>query len=43
MITINKPIKIPDNDIFENDLLDREEAIKDLSSTPLILQLADRW
>jgi hypothetical protein len=32
MITINKPIKIPDNDIFENDLLDREEAIKDLSN-----------
>jgi hypothetical protein len=27
MITINKPIKIPDNDIFRNDLLDREEAI----------------
>jgi predicted AAA+ superfamily ATPase len=32
MITINKPIKIPDNDIFRNDLLDREETIKDLSN-----------
>jgi hypothetical protein len=32
MITIIKPIKIPDNDIFRNDLLDREETIKDLSN-----------
>jgi hypothetical protein len=32
MITINKPIKIPDNDIFKNDLLDRKGTIEDLSN-----------
>ncbi|SHN93362.1 KAP family P-loop NTPase fold protein [bacterium endosymbiont of Bathymodiolus sp. 5 South] len=32
MITINKPIKIPDHDIFKNDLLDRKGTIEDLSN-----------
>lgn len=49
MISINKPIEIPEDNIFACDLLDREETIKDLShlitadTQPFVLSVNADW